>query len=671
MNASLVDRQESKADASDHVGAFPLSFGQHSLWVLDQLDQTHCAYNIPHALLITGDLDVDALARSFSEIVRRHEVLRTKFRTVEGQPMQFVLPEWQITLPVTDLRKLEPAGRASRTRQIIETEAWTPFDLSKGPLLRVKLLRTEDQQHLLFVGIHNIICDDRSDQILMHELLAAYQAFSEGREPELPELPIQYADYARRERTLVEDQTFAGQLEYWRKQLSDLPVLELQTDRPRPLTQTFCGASKRIELPRQLRDALKEFRNREGTTFFVTMLAAFEILLARYSGQEDIVVGSNFANRGRSDEEGLIGFFSNMLVCRTQLDGDPTFREVVRRVRETTLEANRNRDLPFESLVEALAPKRDVSRNPLYQVMFALEPDRSKSYSVRDLRLEWIEIEDRTAKLDLSMMLFEGQDGLRGYLNYNTDLFDSATIRRMADHFCILVAGIAANWDAQISELPLIDSAERNRTLVEWNDTYRPYPTDVRLHELIEAQVERTPNAIAVVFEDERLTYSEVNRRSNRLAHRLRKLGVGSDLVVGVFAERSIEMVVGLVATLKAGGAYLPLDPSYPAERLSFMLSDAQPTIVLAQRGLAAKLPQYAGEVVFLEDDFTAESDANPTITTQPENLAYVIYTSGSTGRPKGVMNTHRGICNWIRWLQENLPTDRRRSHPAKNDIHV
>lgn len=660
MNTSLVDRQESKGDSSDHVGAFPLafplSFGQHSLWVLDQLDQTHCAYNIPHALLITGELDVAALARSFSEIVRRHKVLRTKFRTVEGQPMQFILPEWQITLPVTDLRKLEPAERVSRARQIIETEAWTPFDLAKGPLLSVKLLRTEDQQHLLFIGIHNIICDDRSEQILMNELLAAYQAFAEGREPDLSELPIQYADYARRQRALVENQTFEKQLEYWRKQLSDLPVLELPSDRPRPLTQTFGGASERIELPRQLTDALKEFSNSEGATFFVTMLAAFQVLLARYSGQEDIVVGSNFGNGGHSDTEALIGFFSNMVVCRTQLDGDPTFREVVRRVRKTTLEANRNQDLPFESLVEALAPKRDVSRNPLYQVMFVLEQDWSKSYSVRDLRWKWIEIEDRTAKLDLSMMLFDGQDGVRGYLNYNTDLFDSATIGRMVDHFCILVKGVAANWDARISELPLIDNAERNKILLGWNDTYRPYPTNVRLHELIEAQVERTPNAVAVVFEDERLTYAEVNRRANRLAQRLRKLGVGSDLVVGVFAARSVEMVVGLVATLKAGGAYLPLDPSYPAERLSFMLSDAQPKILLAQRSLAPKLPQYAGEVVFLEDDFTAESDANPINTTQPENLAYVIYTSGSTGRPKGVMNTHRGICNWLRWLQETYP---------------
>jgi amino acid adenylation domain-containing protein len=425
------------------------------------------------------------------------------------------------------------------------------------------------------------------------------------------------------------------------------------TDRARPLTQTFSGANERIELPLQPTETLKQLGKSEGATFFMTMLAAFQVLLARYSGQEDIVVGSPFANRGHPDTEPLIGFFLNMLVCRTQLSGDPTFREVVRRVREMALGAYRNQDLPFESLVKALAPKRDLSRNPLYQVVFVLAQDRPKSYSVRDLRLDWMEIEDRTAKLDLTMTLFDGQDGLHGYFNYNSALFDRGTMGRMARHFGTLLEGIAANPDAHISELALFDDAERNRVLLEWNDTCRDYPKDVCLHELFEAQVERMPNAVAVVFEDERLTYREVNHRANRLAHRLRKLGVGPDVIVGVFAERSVEMVVGLVATLKAGGAYLPLDPSYPAERLSFMLSDAQPIIVLAQRSVAAKLPHDAGEVVFLGDDFAAESDANPTNSTEPENLAYVIYTSGSTGRPKGVMNTHRGICNRLLWMQE------------------
>ena len=522
--------------------------------------------------------------------------------------------------------------------------------------MRAKLLRTAEQEHLLFFGIHQIICDDWSEQILIHEVLAAYQAFAEGREPELPVLPIQYADYAHWQRTLVESPKFEKQLEYWRSQLSDLPVLEPPTHRPRPLTRKFCGASERIELPPQLTDTLKEFGESEGATFFMTMLAAFNVLLARYSGQEDIVVGSNFENRGHNDAEFLIGDFSNMVVCRTELYGDPTFREVVRRVREMALGAYRSQDLPFETLIEALAPKRDVSRNPLFQVTFGLVQNRPKSYSVADLSWEWIEIGDRTAKFDLSMMLFDGQDGVRAYLNYNTDLFNPATMRRMAGHFRAIIEGIAANQDTRISELPLFDNAERNKILLEWNDTYRDNSKDIRLHELIEAQVQRTPDALAVVFEDERLTYREMNRRANLIAHRLRKLGVGPEVIVGVFAERSVEMILGLVATLKAGGAYLPLDPSYPTERLNFMLNDAQPTIVLVQRSLTAKLPQHAGQVVFLGDDFAAENDANPSNSTQPDNLAYVIYTSGSTGQPKGVMNTHRGICNWLLWLQETYP---------------
>jgi amino acid adenylation domain-containing protein len=656
MNPVSLEDEKIEGEAPEDVFIFPASFAQQRLWFIDQLESHSEAYNVPIALRILGDLNVAALECSFSELVRRHEVLRTTFRAVDGQPMQVIARSREVTLPITDLRGLEPAERAQEEHRFITQEAWAPFDLARGPLMRVRLLRTDDQAHVLVINLHHTITDNWSNQVLMRELIAAYEAFVEGREPALPELPIQYADFAHWQRASFQDGAFEDQLGYWRKKLAELPVLQLPTDRLRPALQTFSGASESIEVPSRLANGLKALSQREDGTVFMTLLTAFKILLARYSNQKDIIVGSPITNRTGPETENLIGFFLNTLVLRTRLDGDPTFREALHKIRETALEAYRNQDLPFESLVEALAPKRDLSRNPLFQVMFVLLEDWPKSYSMRDLTLDRIEIEGRPAQFDLTIFLFEGPDSIRGSLLYNVDLFDAATMRRMAGHFRTLIEAVVANPDARISQLPLLDNAERNRILLEWNDTHRDYSRDVRLHELIEAQVERTPDAIAAVFEDECLTYREVNRRANQLAHRLCKLGVGPEVIVGVFAERSIEMVVGLVATLKAGGAYLPLDPSYPAERLSFMLSDAQPIIVLVQRSLAAKLPQYAGRVVFLEDDFDAESDANPASSTQPENVAYVIYTSGSTGRPKGVMNTHRGICNWLIWLQENYP---------------
>ncbi len=652
MNVPSVVQKDVKTEASNDI--HPLSFEQRAVWFGSKLDQTRCAYNVPRALLITGDLDVTALARGLSELIQRHAVLRTIFRTVEGEPRQFVVPEWRVPLPITDLCKLKPTERMLRARRIVETEAESPFQYAETPLLRAQLLRTDEQQHLLFVGTHHMIFDERSEPILIHELLAAYRAFADGRAPELPELPIQYRDYVDRQRTLVKGQIFEKRLEYWRRQLSDLPSLELPIDRPRPKIQTFRGANVPIELPLKLTDTLKELGKTESATLFMILLGAFQVVLARLSGQEDIVIGSVLVNR-HNDTKGLIGLFTNTVMCRTKLSGNPTFREVLRRVREMALAATSNQ-LPFESIVEALTPRRALNRIPLYQVSFLLSRDRPKSYSIGDLRLELMEIEEHTAKVDLSMRLFNGQDGVRGYLNYNTDLFDSATIRRMVIYFRTLLEGIAADCDARISELPMVGSVERNKVLREWNDTSRDYPKNVRLHELIEAQVERTPAAVAIIFEEERLSYREVNQRANRLAHRLRKLGVASESIVGVFAERSVEMIVGLVATLKAGGAYLPLDPSHPPDRLNFMLSEAQPFVLLAQRGLAAHLPQFPGKVVYLEDDFSGERDDNISNATKPENLAYVIYTSGSTGQPKGVMNTHRGICNWLLWLQETYP---------------
>jgi amino acid adenylation domain-containing protein len=634
----------------------PSSFAQQSLWLIDQLRPQSCDYNIPFAFRIRGGLDVHALARSFSLLVKRHEVLRTTFRAVDGTPMEFISRPWDVSLPVTNLRWLKPDESVYQVRKLVEDEALTPFDLAKGPLLRAKLLCTDEEEHVLLMTLHHIIDDDWSHEILMRELLVAYQAFADSREPELPELPIQYGDYAHWQRGLRPSKRFAEQLEYWRTQLSDLSELELPVDRQRSQTQAASGANEPIELSVQLTQALKNFSESESATFFMTMLAVFQVLLARYTGQNDIVLGAPVANRGHRETEPLIGLFINTLVLRTKLDGDPTFREVVRRVRGMTLEAYQNQDLPFELVVEALAPKREAGRNPLYQVMFNLLEARPKFYPLRHLRLDPIEIKERAAKLDLTMLLFDGQDGLHGYLNYNADLFDAAMMRSMARHFHTLVKGIVVNPEARISELPLFDNAERNKILFEWNDTCPDYPRDVCLHELFKARAKRNPDAVAVVSEGRALSYRELDRQSNQLAHYLRELGIGPEKLVAICLERSPELLVGLLGILKSGGAYVPIDPNYPQERIAFMLEDTQAPLLLTQQSLRARLPETGAKVVCLDSDWEKierqNSSAAPSNLVTPTNLAYVIYTSGSTGKPKGVLIEHAGVVNLVYQFQ-------------------
>ncbi len=661
MNGVIGQGQVAELEATEDVFVLPTSFAQQRLWLLDQLNPQAAAYNMPTALRLIGDLDIEALEQSLSEIVRRHEILRTTFRAVDDEPMQVIAPARAVRLPITDLRELEPGARAQEERRLINEEAWTPFDLSCGPLLRTRLFRTGTAEHVLVIVQHHITNDGWSKEVFMRELIIAYEAFSEGCEPELPELPIQYADFAQWQRELLQGETLEQELEYWRSQLADLPGSELPTDRRRPPIQTFAGATESFTIAPELSNALKNLSKRERATLFATLLTAFKVLTARYCGQEDIVVGTPSTNRTRAEFEPLIGFFVNTLVIRTKLDADPTFREALRRVRQTVLGALEHQDLPFDRLVHELAPTRNVNQTPFFQVMFALAEAHSKTRRMADLQMVPIEIKDRFAKFDLLLEVTDERDTLRGSLNYNVDLFDAATIRRMAGHFCTLLAGIVANPEARLSELPLLDDAERQQILVDWNDTGREYPaTNICLHELIEKQVERTPDAVALIFEEEPLTYRELNRRANRLAHRLRQLGVGPEAIVGVFAERSLEMVTGLIATLKAGGAYLPLDPTYPADRLAFMLGDAKPAVVLMQRRLAAQLPAHDKKVVFLEDDLAGESDTNPPNRTQPENLAYVLYTSGSTGQPKGVLIEQRAIVNQLLWRIEQYGLDSR-----------
>jgi len=635
-------------------GELPLSFAQQRLWFLDQLEPDSPFYTMPAALRLEGPLDVGALSRSLAEIVRRHEALRTTFPTVDGQGRQRIAEAWTLSLPVLDLTAEPPEAREAEVRRLAEQEARRPFSLSQGPLVRAALIRLAEQSHVLLWTMHHIISDGWSMGVLVREVGALYAAFAAGQPSPLPELSIQYADFAAWQRRWLSGEVLDAQLAYWKKKFAGAPpALELPTDRPRPPVQTFRGAALPVQLPRALSDALVAFSREEGVTLFMTLLAAFQALLSRYTGQDDIVVGSPIAGRTRAEVEPLIGFFINTLVLRADLSGEPTFRELVRRVREVTLGAYTHQDVPFEKLVEELEPRRDLSRSPLFQVMFVLQNAPMPELSLGNLKICPLEVESTTAKFDLTLLLEETEDGIQGALEYNTDLFDPATVERMAGHLETLLAGVVEAPEQRVSEIPILTAAERQQLLVTWNDTRAEYPRDLCVHALFEAQVERTPDAAAVIFEGQELSYRELNRRANQLAYHLRTLGVGPEVLVGLCVERSVEMVVGILGILKAGGAYVPLDPTYPRERLAFMLEDTGAPVLLTQERLASRLPARGVKRLCLDADresIAREPIDNPVSGAGPESLVYVIYTSGSTGTPKGVMIHHRGLVNYLSW---------------------
>ena len=644
-------------------GELLLSFAQARLWFLEQLAPGSSTYNIPSAVRLTGSLDVAALKQSLNEIVERHETLRTTFGMVNGEPIQVIAPVLVLTLPLVDLRDVPEATQQAEVERLAEESAQQPFDLAIGPLLRVKLLHLGEAEHVLLLTMHHIVSDGWSMGVLIRELAALYEAFLRGKPSPLPQLPIQYADFGHWQRQWLQSEVLAAQLSYWQQQLTGAQtVLELPTDRPRPAVQTFCGATQFVALPEPLSQKLKTLSQRAGVTLFMTLLAAFETLLYRYTGQEDICIGSPIANRNRSETENLIGFFVNTLVLRTELSENLSFQELLGRVREVTLSAYAHQDLPFEQLVEALGPERSLSHHPLFQVMFALENAPMPALELPDLTISSLKIESSTAKFDLTLSMEDTEQGLVGSLEYNTDLFDAATISRMLGHFQTLLEGIVNNPEQRLSDLPMLTQLERQQLLVEWNDTQVPYPKDICIHQLFEAQAEQTPEAVAVVFEDQQLTYHELNRRANQVAHHLRSLGLGPDTLVGICVERSLELVVGLLGILKAGAAYVPLDPTYPSERLAFMLCDIQVSVLLTQQQLIEKLPSHNPQVVCLDTDWKVinkNSQENPTSCVTADNLAYVMYTSGSTGKPKGVSVIHRGVVRLVKETNyANLSTE-------------
>ncbi|NPC86979.1 AMP-binding protein, partial [Pyxidicoccus fallax] len=625
----------------------PLSFAQQRLWFLEQLQPGTALYNVPVAVRLRGALDVSVLERVFNELLHRHEPLRTTFRLEAEDSVQVIARTAGLRLAVVDLTVLPAARREEEALRLANAEARRPFDLERGPLLRATLLKLDAQEHVLLLTMHHIVSDGWSMGVLVREVGLLYAAFCEGQPSPLPALTVQYADYAMWQREWLQGKELERHLSFWKEQLAGAALaLELPTDRPRPPEQTFRGATLPVKLPRELSEALKALCQREGVTPFMLLLAAFQVVLHRYSGQEAFCIGTPMAGRDQAQLEGLIGFFVNTLALRTRLEGNPTFRELLGRVKESAIRSFAHQHLPFEKLVEELQPERDLGRAPIFQVLFAFQNTPSSELNPAGLSLSPIGVDTNVSKFELELVLGETPDGVLGGFTYNTDLFDAATISRMAEHLQVMLEAAVARPDTRLSALPLLSEAGRRQVLVEWNDTAADFPATSCIHHLFEQQVARTPDAIAVEFGDSLLTYRQLDARANQLAHHLRSLGVGPDCLVALCLERSLELIVSLLAILKAGGAYLPLDASYPAQRLAFMLEDAPARLLLTSRALLSKLPvsELLPSLCIEELSLDALPTSPPASGVSSRHLAYVDFTSGTTGRPKGVAIEHRGV---------------------------
>jgi amino acid adenylation domain-containing protein len=671
--AELGARVESALQAGQGVAAPPItrlagtgplapSFAQERLWFLDQLQPDDASYVVPLPIYLAGALDIGALRRALAEVLRRHEILRTTMSVVDGRPVAVlhahIAGDFELTS--TSLTTLPVEQRSGAARAEIALESQRPFDLAAGPLFRARLLVLGEQDHVLLLAMHHVVTDGWSMGVLDREITALYQAFSRGEPSPLGELPIQYSDYAAWQRAWFTGDVLDAQLAYWKASLGDAPrELDLPTDRPRPPVQTQRGARVAVTVPAPVAQALAELCRREGATLFMALLAAFDVLLHRYSGQDDLVVGTPIANRTRTETEGLIGFFVNTIVLRARFPEQLTFRALLAQVKETCLGAYAHQDMPFERLVQELSPARDAGRSPLFQAMFVLQNVPRSATAMSGVKRRELATPTVTAKFDLMLTMSDGANGLGGVFEFNVDLFDAATIERMSAHLGAILAAVAGDPSLKIAEVPLLDAAERAQILVAWNDTARPIPEGVGLQQLFEAQAARTPDAVAVVAASGSLTYRELDRRANQLARYLARLGVGEGALVGVCMERAPELVVALVGILKAGAAYVPIDPSYPKDRVAAMLDDARATVVLTQARLAAGLVVPSGTrlvAVDAEPSIAEEIDTAAAWPGAPESLAYVIFTSGSTGRPKGVMIPHRAAVNHMVWMNRRWP---------------
>ncbi|MFL5385414.1 MAG: amino acid adenylation domain-containing protein, partial [Longimicrobiaceae bacterium] len=643
----------------------PASFAQERLWFLQRLEPGSAVYNLPEARRLRGALDAAVLERALGEVVRRHEALRTTFAEADGAPVQVIAPFGGFTLAVEDLSALPAAVREDAAERRAAEDAARPFDLEAGPLFRAALLRLDDDDHVLLLCMHHAVGDAWSVEVLFRELGALYGAFREGRASPLPELAAQYADHAEAQRARLGGEALERELAWWKARLAGAPaLLELPADRPRPPARSHRGAQLRAALPRAARERLEALAREEDATPHMALLAVFQALLARYAGSGDVVVGIPVAGRATREEEALVGLFVNTVVLRADLGGDPTFREALRRVRAASLDAYRHAEVPFERLVAELQPERSLGHSPLFQAMFTLRDADTAAGALPGLSARRLSPARETSKFDLLLELAPHAEGLDATLTYSTDLFEPGTAARMLGHLCRLLEEAGRDADRRLSRLALMDEAERRRVVEEWNATDAGYPAGACVHDLFRAQAARTPEAVALSWQSERLTYAELEARANRLANALRRRGVGPEVRVGICLPRTPELVAAMLGVLKAGGAYVPLDPAYPRERLGYMLQDAGVTLVITESSLADRLPDGAAGLLLLDrerDAIAAESAAAPESGAGPENLSHVIFTSGSTGRPKGVMIRHSSVAVLLHWLRENV-TDEERS---------
>jgi amino acid adenylation domain-containing protein len=645
--------------AMKREGTVPLSYGQHRLWFIDQLEPGNPAYNISFGIRLKGKLEREGLRWSLNEIVKRHESLRTRFPLHDGTPVQEITTTSEFLMEELDLSEAE-GEREARSLVEAHREAVLPFDLERGPLLRVKLLRVDEQDHVLLVNMHHIIGDGWSIGVMLREFTQLYEAWLRKEESPLPELKVQYADYALWQREWLRGEVLESELAYWREQLEDLPALELPLDHPRPAVMSYSGGTVKVGFSQELTERLEQLSRRQGVTLFMSVLTAFQMVLGRWAGQEDVAVGTGIANRNRRETEGLIGFFVNTLVLRTQMSGNPSFIELLKRVQQVTLKAYQHQDIPFEKLVDGLHPERDLSRTPLFQAMLMFQNLTMPVLELPGLRVSEFNTAAETAKFDVMLTLQESGGTLNGELSYARDLYEAETMERMLGHLAEVLKRMVERPEVRIGEVSLLTHAERRQIVEEWNATQAEYPQGWQLQELIEQQVARSPGALAVTYEGRRLDYRELNGRANQLGWYLREQGVGPEVRVGVCMERSVEMVVGLLGILKAGGAYVPLDPDYPEERLKYMLADTQAALLLTQERMQARLAGLGSlPALCLDRDWAAIAErpvTNLPRTGSVDDLAYVIYTSGSTGKPKGVMIPHRGIVNRLTWMQKQYP---------------